>query len=80
MSIEMKSLEDSLREAFELFDEDSDGEITLEELGRIMVRHGYTPSLEELQSMIGRVDMNRQAAHCEAIFKCCHHVFSGTAK
>ena len=30
--IEMKSLEEELRTAFELFDEDKDGEITLAEL------------------------------------------------
>ena len=38
--IEMKSLEDNLREAFELFDTDKDGEITLTELQKIMNMHG----------------------------------------
>ena len=38
--IEMKSLEDNLREAFELFDTDKDGEITLGELQKIMNMHG----------------------------------------
>ena len=38
--IEMKSLEDNLREAFELFDTDKDGEITLAELQKIMNMHG----------------------------------------
>ena len=36
----MKSLEDNLREAFELFDTDKDGEITLTELQKIMNMHG----------------------------------------
>ena len=38
--IEMKSLEDNLCEAFELFDTDKDGEITLTELQKIMNMHG----------------------------------------
>ena len=38
--IEMKSLENNLREAFELFDTDKDGEITLAELQKIMNMHG----------------------------------------
>ena len=58
--IEMKSLEDELRKAFELFDEDKDGEITLAELARIMETHGLRPSQEELQRMIGNADTNRQ--------------------
>ena len=57
--IEMKSLEDELRKAFELFDEDKDGEITLGELARIMETHGLRPSQEELQRMIGSADTNR---------------------
>ena len=59
-SIEMKSLEDELRKAFELFDEDRDGEITLAELARIMQSHGFRPSQEELERMIGSADTNRQ--------------------
>ena len=59
-SIEMKSLEDELRKAFELFDEDRDGEITLAELARIMESHGFRPSQEELERMIGSADTNRQ--------------------
>ena len=58
--IEMKSLEDELRKAFELFDEDRDGEITLDELARIMESHGFRPSQEELERMIGSADTNRQ--------------------
>ena len=38
--MEMKSLEAHLREAFELFDTDKDGEITLAELQKIMNMHG----------------------------------------
>ena len=59
-TIEMKSLEDELRKAFELFDEDRDGEITLAELGKIMESHGFRPSQEELERMIGSADTNRQ--------------------
>ena len=59
-NIEMKSLEDELRKAFELFDEDRDGEITLAELGKIMESHGFRPSQEELEKMIGSADTNRQ--------------------
>ena len=58
--MEMKCLEEELRKAFELFDEDRDGEITLAELGRIMESHGFRPSQEELERMIGNVDTNRQ--------------------
>merc|ERR1711973_682698 len=48
-----------LREAFELFDADKDGEITLDELQKIMNLHGYDPSQEELQNMIEQVDKNK---------------------
>ena len=58
--IEMKSLEEELRTAFELFDEDKDGEITLAELAKIMEVHGFQPSQEELRRMIGNADTNRQ--------------------
>ena len=58
--IEMKSLEEELRTAFELFDEDKDGEITLAELAKIMEVHGFQPSQEELMRMIGNADTNRQ--------------------
>ena len=44
--------EPDLKEAFELFDEDKDGEITIDELQKIMNLHGFYPSDEELQIMI----------------------------
>ena len=48
-----------LKEAFELFDEDKDGEITIDELQKIMNLHGFYPTNEELQTMIENVDSNK---------------------
>jgi len=47
-----------LRDAFALFDADDDGEITTEELAKIMNHHGFYPSPEELNTMVGNVDKN----------------------
>lgn len=53
---------DCLKEAFKLFDCDRDGEITIEELGKVMQTHGFHPTEEELRDMIRNVDTNANGA------------------
>ena len=43
---------DCLKEAFSLFDADHDGEITVNELGRVMRNHGLNPTEDELKVII----------------------------
>ena len=43
---------DCLKEAFSLFDADHDGEITINELGRVMRNHGLNPTDDELRGII----------------------------
>lgn len=42
--------------AFDLFDEDHDGYITAEELGKVIRSLGQTPSIDDLKEMIKEVD------------------------
>ena len=44
------------KEAFALFDNDGDGAITTEELGRVMRSVGQNPSDQELKDMVSEVD------------------------
>jgi calmodulin len=46
------------KEAFEIFDKDKDGFITIKELGEIMKNLGQNPSEGELQDMINEVDID----------------------
>ncbi len=46
------------REAFEIFDKDKDGFITIKELGEIMKNLGQAPTESELQDMINEVDVD----------------------
>jgi calmodulin len=46
------------KEAFEIFDKDRDGFITIKELGEIMKNLGQTPTDAELQDMINEVDVD----------------------
>ena len=46
------------KEAFEIFDKDHDGYITIKELGEIMKQLGQVPSETELQDMINEVDVD----------------------
>jgi calmodulin len=46
------------REAFEIFDKDKDGYITIKELGEIMKNLGQSPTEAELQDMINEVDVD----------------------
>jgi calmodulin len=46
------------REAFNIFDRDGDGRITVKELGTSMRALGQNPSEEELEAMIAEVDVN----------------------
>ena len=43
---------DCLKEAFSLFDADHDGEITINELGRVMRNHGLNPTEDELKGSV----------------------------
>lgn len=44
------------RAAFELFDKDNNGRITLDELGTVMKSLGMNPTLDELRDMIREHD------------------------
>lgn len=46
------------KEAFALFDKDSDGKVTTKELGTVMRSLGQNPSESELADMINEVDAN----------------------
>eukprot|EP00918_Siedleckia_nematoides_P002297 GHVU01005220.1.p1 GENE.GHVU01005220.1~~GHVU01005220.1.p1 ORF type:complete len:129 (+),score=23.83 GHVU01005220.1:178-564(+) len=46
------------KEAFSLFDKDSDGTITTKELGTVMRSLGQNPTEAELQDMINEVDVD----------------------
>lgn len=46
------------REAFEIFDRDNDGYITIKELAEIMRNLGNAPSEGEIQDMIAEVDID----------------------
>ena len=46
------------KEAFEIFDKDKDGFITIKELGEIMKNLGQNPTEAELQDMINEVDID----------------------
>jgi len=59
--ISVKEME-CLKEAFALFDRDRDGEISTEELGKVMRTHGFNPSEEDLRDMIRNVDKNANGA------------------
>jgi len=47
---------DNLREAFNIFDKDSDGKINAEEIGAVMRNMGVNPTDNDLQAMIDRYD------------------------
>lgn len=47
-----------LREAFEIFDRDQDGYLTIKELAEIMRNLGNAPSEGEIQDMIAEVDID----------------------
>lgn len=49
----------AFKEAFSLFDKDSDGKITTKELGVVMRSLGQNPSESELSDMINEVDVDR---------------------
>ena len=44
------------QEAFNLFDKDGDGTITIDELATVMKSLGQKPTLQELEDMIKEVD------------------------
>jgi len=46
------------KEAFEIFDKDKDGNITIKELGEIMKNLGQSPTEGELNDMINEVDVD----------------------
>jgi len=46
------------RAAFELFDKDKDGTITTNELGTIMRNMGHNPTEDELNNMVGEIDLD----------------------
>ncbi|KAI8872222.1 EF-hand [Ramicandelaber brevisporus] len=50
------------KEAFTLFDKDSDGKITVQELGTVMRSLGLTPSEQELNDMIAEIDTDNNGA------------------
>ena len=57
--IQTRNPEEELRKAFELFDEDGTGRITLRNMRRISRELGENLSDDELQSMIDEFDMDQ---------------------
>eukprot|EP01083_Nonionella_stella_P083383 230564_1 len=55
-------IEEELKEAFGMFDNDADGKITVAELGKAMEKLGQKLSEKELQKMISKVDKNGSGA------------------
>jgi len=51
--------EDSLKEAFRIFDKDDDGFISVEELRNIMLSLGERMGENELEEMVGEADKDR---------------------
>ncbi len=47
-----------LREAFEIFDRDKDGFITIKELGEVMKNLGQAPTESEIQDIINEIDID----------------------
>eukprot|EP00746_Dinoflagellata_sp_MGD_P033088 gnl/MRDRNA2_/MRDRNA2_178851_c0_seq1.p1 gnl/MRDRNA2_/MRDRNA2_178851_c0~~gnl/MRDRNA2_/MRDRNA2_178851_c0_seq1.p1 ORF type:complete len:258 (+),score=37.30 gnl/MRDRNA2_/MRDRNA2_178851_c0_seq1:110-883(+) len=50
---------EQFREAFQIYDQNGDGEITKEEVRAVMLREGQHPTEKELTDMIARYDANR---------------------
>jgi len=48
-----------LKEAFDVFDKDGDGRISVDELGVVVCSLGVDPTEDELKRMIAEVDLNR---------------------
>ncbi|KAH6659617.1 hypothetical protein BKA67DRAFT_652842 [Truncatella angustata] len=48
--------------AFDLFDKDSTGDITAEELGAVMKSLGLNPSEQELRDMVDEVDVDKNGS------------------
>eukprot|EP01083_Nonionella_stella_P207940 754945_1 len=55
-------IEEELKEAFEMFANDANGQITVDELGKVMQKMGQKLSEKELKSIIKRVDQNGSGA------------------
>lgn len=51
-------IEEELKEAFSMFDNDKDGQITVVELGKVMEKLGQKLSRSELEKMISKIDKN----------------------
>jgi len=52
---------EEFREAFSLFDKNSDGTISSTELGTVMRSLGQNPTENELQDMINEIDVDGRA-------------------
>jgi len=48
-----------LKEAFQMYDQNGDGTVTLEEIAGVMHKLGQNPSIPELRAMIREVDADR---------------------
>jgi len=53
---------DCLKDAFDLFDHNKDGKISVDELDKVMSTHGFRLTEQELTGMISRVDANANGA------------------
>jgi hypothetical protein len=62
-------LSPEFREAFRLFDNDGDGTITKDELGRVMRSLGQFARAEELRTMLDEIDMDGKfVADCMSLY------------
>ncbi|CAG9988679.1 unnamed protein product [Clonostachys byssicola] len=59
--IDEKQISD-LKEIFDLFDQDNDGQITAAELGEVMRALGQNPTESELQTIIDEADLDNNGA------------------
>jgi len=53
---------ESYKQAFELFDEDGDGTISIKELSKVMTSLGQNPTDAEIEDMINEVDSDRNGS------------------
>ncbi|KAK3376515.1 hypothetical protein B0T24DRAFT_550213 [Lasiosphaeria ovina] len=52
------------KEVFDIFDKDGTGDITADELGKVMKELGLNPSDSELQDIVNEADLNKDGVIC----------------
>ena len=57
--VAFKLTEDQIKQTFNLFDKDKDGEITVKEIGAVLRKLKQNPSDEDIEKMIGELDHDK---------------------